>query len=169
MFRRGVLAALLLVTVLSACGGDDDGGTSAGSVAPVASDSPAPVPTLEGGGAEGAAFDCGVIEPLVASAGVNIQLITQLGSISEVSSWSVSIGSLPDFDTQLAAMSVLEPFDPGVAEQLVFFRGADEIVQRGLGGDAEAPAQLAAYLGEDIAATLARQIPFGAALAAAGC
>lgn len=167
MLRRGVLAAVLLATVLSACGGDDDGGTSTGSVAPVASDSPAPVPTLEGGG--GAEFDCAVVKPLVASAGVNIQLITQLGSIPEVSSWSVSIGSLPDFDTQLAAMSVLAPFDPGVAEQLVFFRGADEIVQRGLGGDAEAPAQLAAYLGDDIAATLARQIPFGAALAAAGC
>lgn len=167
MLRRGVLAAALFATVLAAC--SDGGSKPSASTAPVAADSPAPVASGGEAPTPGAALDCGVLEPLVASAAVNIQLVVQLASIPDVSSWTVYVGSLPDFGSQLSAMTVLEPFDAGVAEQLVFFRGADEIVQRGLGGDAAAPAELAGYLGDDIAATLLRRVPFSDAMAAAGC
>lgn len=168
MFRRAAIVAALLTAALSACSDDTDSTPSA-ATAPIAADSPAPVASGGEAPSPGAAFDCGVLQPLVQSATVNIQLIVQLASIPDVSSWAVYVGSLPDFDSQLAAMTVLEPFDPGVAEQLTFFRGADDIAQRGLGGDAAAPAELAAYLGDDIAATLARRVPFSDAMAAAGC
>jgi hypothetical protein len=166
MLRRGFIAAVLLATVVTACSDDGDS-KSAATGAPVASDSPAPVAT--GDGSSGAAVDCGVLAPLVASAGVNIQLIVQLATIPDVANWTLSIGSMPQFGDQLAAMAVLIPFDDGVAEQLAFFQGANEIVQRGLAGDATAPADLAAVLGDDISATLSRQIPFGMAMEAAGC
>lgn len=165
MLRRGFVAAVLLATVVSAC--SDDGDSKSTSTAPVASDSPAPVAT--GDGSSGAAVDCGVVAELVASAGVNIQLVVQLATIPDVANWSLSIGTMPQFGDQLSAMAVLIPFDGGVAEQLTFFEGANEIAQRGLAGDAAAPAELAAYLGDDISATLARQIPFGTAMDAAGC
>ncbi|MEQ1703109.1 MAG: hypothetical protein ABMA25_23635 [Ilumatobacteraceae bacterium] len=167
MLRRGVLAAVLLATVLSACSSDSESKPS-GTAAPVASDSPAPIATGDGG-SSGAALDCAVLEPLVSSVIVNIQILAQLPGQTDVAQWPVGIGTMPEFGAQLDALVVLVPFDGGVAEQLDFFRGANEIAQRGYAGDAAAPTDLAAYLGSDITAVLTRQIPIGSALAAAGC
>lgn len=167
MVRRGVLVAFLLAGALSACSSDSDSKPS-GTVAPIASDSPAPAPTGDGS-SSGAALDCGALEPLVSGVIVNIQIIAQLPAQTDVAQWTTGIGSMPEFGSQLDALAVLVPFDGGVAEQLDFFRGANEIAQRGYAGDTAAPAELGAYLGPDMSATLMRQLPLGKALAAAGC
>ena len=167
MFRRRVVAVVLLATVLTACSSDSDS-KSSGTVAPVASDSPAPVATGDGS-SSGAALDCGALEPLVGSVIVNIQILAQLPGQTDVTQWPVGIGTMPEFGTQLDALAVLVPFDGGVAEQLDFFRGANEIAQRGYAGDTAAPAELGTYLGSDITAVLTRQVPIGSALSAAGC
>ena len=66
-------------------------------------------------------------------------------------------------------MEALIPYDDGVADSLAFFKGANEIAQRGYAGDTAAPAELSAYIGSDVAAVLAKQQPFGLAMQAAGC
>ena len=47
--------------------------------------------------------------------------------------------------------------------------GANDIVQRGIGGDANAKADLATYLGTDIAASVQQQIPISMAYEKSGC
>lgn len=79
------------------------------------------------------------------------------------------VGTMSEFGNQLDALAVLEPYGDGVAEVLAFFRGADEIAQRGFAGDTAAAAELATYIGPDIAAVLAKQMPLAIASDAAGC
>ena len=92
-----------------------------------------------------------------------------MGNQPDLTQWTTGVGTMSKFGEQLDALSVLIPYDDGVAESLAFFKGANEIAQRGYAGDTAAPAELAAYLGPDLAAVLSRQIPFSMAAEAAGC
>ena len=100
---------------------------------------------------------------------VNTQIVVQLQNQPDVSNWPTGIGSMSQFGAQLDTLAALKPYDAGVADTISFFKGANEIAQRGYAGDEAAPADLAEYIGTDVAAVLSKQIPIGMALDAAGC
>ena len=171
MIRRTALVVVVLAGLLSGCS-DDKSSSSGTSGTPAdgseVADSLAPVPT-DAGAAAGEAVDCAAVKDAFGYAAVNIQLVVQLGNQPDVTQWVTGIGTMSEFGNQLDALAVLIPFDDGVAESLAFFKGADEIAQRGYSGDTSAPADLAAYIGPDLTAVLSKQIPFGMASDAAGC
>ena len=168
MVRQGAIAVVVFVGFLSAC--NDSGSsktTSSGSSA--VSDSPAPVPTDGGATPPAGSIDCAAVKDALGGFIVNTQIIIQLPNQSDVTTWPTGIGTMPDFGAQLDTLAALEPFDPGVADTLSFFTGANEIAQRGYGGDTAAPGELATYIGTDVSALLSKQIPIGMAMDAAGC
>lgn len=167
MIRRGAVAVLVLVGLLSAC--SDSGSSKTSSGASVVSDSPAPVPTDDGATPPAGSIDCAAVKEAMGGFVVNTQIVVQLPNESDVANWTTGIGSMPDFGAQLDTLAALEPYNAGVADTLAFFKGANEIVQRGYGGDTAAPGELAAYIGTDVSAVLSKQIPIGMALDAAGC
>ena len=172
MIRRAALVVVAVAGLLSAC--SDDKSPSSGASGTLAdgsevADSPAPVPTDEGSAAPGEAVDCAAVANAFGSAAVNIQIVVQLGNQPDVTQWVTGVGTMSEFGNQLEALAVLIPFDDGVADSLTFFKGANEIAQRGYSGDTAAPAELATYIGPDLTAVLFKQIPFGVASDAAGC
>ena len=172
MIRRAAVVVIAVAGLLSACSDDSSSSGAAGTPLPNGSevaDSPAPVPTDGESVAPGGAVDCAAAEEAFGYAYVNIQVIVQLANNEDVTQWATGVGTMSEFGNQLTAMEVLIPFDDGVAESLAFFKGANEIAQRGYAGDTAAPAELSAYIGSDVAAVLAKQQPFGLAMEAAGC
>ena len=172
MIRRAAVVGIAIVGLLSAC--SDDKSSSSGASGTLAdgsevADSPAPSPTDGGSAASGEAVDCAAVKDAFGYAAVNIQVVVQLGNQPDVTQWVTGVGTMPEFGNQLDALAVLIPYDDGVAESLAFFKGANEIAQRGYAGDAAAPAELTAYIGPDLTAVLSKQIPFGMASDAAGC
>jgi hypothetical protein len=169
MIRQGAVAVVSFVGLLSACSDSGNSKTSPPG-ASVVSDSPAPVPT-EGSGATPPAgsIDCVAVKDALGGFVVNTQIVVQLPNESDVANWPTGIGTMPEFGAQLDTLAVLAPYDPGVADTLAFFKGADEIAQRGYGGDTAAPGELATYIGTDVSAVLSKQIPIGIAMDAAGC
>ena len=169
MIRRGTVVVVLLVGLLGACS-DSESSKSSSSGALVVSDSPAPFPTDGGSEAPPAgALDCVAVRAAMGGFIVNTQIVVQLQNQPDVSNWATGIGSMPQFGAQLDTLAALKPYDAGVADTISFFKGANEIAQRGYAGDEAAPADLAEYIGTDVAAVLSKQIPIGMALDAAGC
>ncbi len=172
MIRRAVVVVVVIAGLLSACS-DDKASSSrpSGTLADGSevADSPAPVPTDGGATAPGGAVDCAAVTDAFGHAIVNIQLIAQLGTQSDVTQWSPELGTMSDFGRQLDVLATLEPYDAGVADAIAFYRGANEIAQRGYAGDSTAPADLATYVGPDVAEVLGKKIPFAMASDAAGC
>ena len=167
MVRRGTVVVVLLVGLLGAC---SDSESSKSSSSGVVSDSPAPVPTDGGSEAPPAgALDCVAVRAAMGGFVVNTQIVVQLQNQPDVSNWPTGIGSMPQFGVQLDTLAALKPYDAGVADTISFFKGANEIAQRGYAGDTAAPADLAEYIGTDVAAVISKQIPIGMALDAAGC
>lgn len=171
MIRRAAVVAIAVAGLLSACSDDtsSSGGAGASPTESQVADSPAPVATDGGSSAAGGAVDCAAVTDALGYAIVNIQLIAQLGTQSDVTQWSPGIGTMPEFANQLDVLATLEPYDSGVADAVDFYRGANDIAQRGYAGDTTAPADLATYVGSDITAVLAKKIAFATAADAAGC
>lgn len=170
MIRQRALAVVLFVGLLGACsdsGSSSSKTTSSGS--PVVSDSPAPVPTDGGAPPPAGSIDCAAVQDALGGFVVNTQIVIQLPNQSDVANWPTGIGTMSDFGAQLDTLAVLEPYDPGVADTLSFFKGANEIAQRGYAGDTGAPGELGTYIGTDVSAVLSKQIPVGMAMDAAGC
>ena len=172
MTRRTALIVIAVAGLLSAC--SDDSSSSGGAGTPLANgsevaDSPAPVPTDGGSAAPGGAIDCAAVTDAMGYAVVNIQVVAQLGSQPDVTQWMTGVGTMSEFENQLNVLSALEPYDDGVADAIAYYRGANEIAQRGFAGDTAAPAELTAYIGSDIADVLAKKVSFGIASDAAGC
>ena len=173
MIRRAAVVVIAIAGLLSACGTDSSSGDSgaSGTLAngSLVADSPAPVTTDGSSAAPGGAVDCAAVADAFGYAIVNIQLIAQLGNQPDVTQWMTGVGTMSDFGNQLDTLATLEPYDAGVADAIAFYRGANEIAQRGFAGDTAAPAELATYVGPDITAVLAKKIAFGTASDAAGC
>lgn len=171
MIRRAALVVVAVAGLLSACSDDSASPGTAGTQADGSevADSPAPAPTDGESVAPGGAIDCAVAEEAFGYAYVNIQVVVQLANQEDVTQWATGVGTMSEFGNQLTAMEALIPYDDGVADSLAFFKGANEIAQRGYAGDTAAPAELSAYIGSDVAAVLAKQQPFGLAMQAAGC
>jgi hypothetical protein len=116
--------------------------------------------------------DCTAAKTALGASIVNWQMVTQLGTETDVTKWVARtnvVGSLGSFGSQLDVLQAQVGTSAGVATAIQFMRGAHAIVQRGLAGDATAPNTLASYLGTDVTGTLNRPTPIGQAVAAAGC
>lgn len=100
---------------------------------------------------------------------VNWQVVLGLANV-DVADWaSTPVGSLSKFGDQLKVMSAALGSDADAAASLKFMTGANDIVQRGVGGDANAKADLAKYLGTDLTANVKQQLPISLAFAKSGC
>ncbi len=169
MFRRAAITIIVSLGLLTACGSDGADTSDGAGATPVASDSPAPAPTGNGGGGGGGAVDCAAASDAFGSAIVNIQIISQLPSQTDVSQWVTVVGTMPEFAAQLDVLGVAVAGDAEASAAVDFYKGANEIAQRGYAGDGAAPAELAAYLGSDLMDTLSKKVPIGIALDTAGC
>ena len=90
---------------------------------------------------------------------INWQVVIGLTN-SPATEWAeIPIGSIAKFGDQLAVITAALGSDAEAAEALTFMSGANDIVERGMGGDAAAQADLVAYMGADIAANVGKQLP----------
>ena len=181
MFRRAVLiaTALTVVLALSACGGDSsDGGGATSSVVEGAS-LPASTGDDDGGddggggdgssGGGGGPVDCAAVESAFGALVVNSQVIVQLANQPDVTQWSSIVGTMSEFEAQLETLRALEQYGDDVSASIDFFAAANEIAQRGYAGDAGAAEDLAAFVGPDVGAALAKRTPLAIAFDAADC
>jgi hypothetical protein len=162
------VAVAVLSGALVACG-------SSSSSKPGASGTPTTIAAGSGGSATtqaatgGGKADCTGLKDAMASMLVNWQVEIGLGNV-DVSQWaSTPIGTLSKFGDQLKLITAALGSDADAAKALQFMTGANDIVQRGIGGDATAKADLATYMGTDITANIQKQLPIGLAYEKAGC
>lgn len=117
----------------------------------------------------GVTVDCATLKDNMAKIFVNWQLVIGLAN-SETSEWGqIPIGSLNEFGAQLDAVRSAMSSDADAEASLGFMSGANAIVARGLSGDTGARTDLAAYMGDDVTASVSKQIPIGVGLDATGC
>ena len=163
------LAALaIFCCVLGACGSDKPAATVGSStIAPASANSSGgdTTQTPQAGGN----VDCAALKTNLADILVNWQLVIGLSN-SPTSEWTqIPLGSLPKFGDQLAAVKAALGTDANATASLSYMSGANDIVARGLGGDSAAQADLAAYMGTDVAANVGKQLPISIAFQNAGC
>ena len=174
MLRHPLAAVAIICGVLGACGSDKPAATVGGSgLAPTTlgsggdaspSGADATQPAQAGGNA-----DCDALKTPLADILVNWQLVIGLSN-SPTSEWAnIPLGSLPKFGDQLAAAKAGLGSDADAAAALEYMSGANDIVARGLGGDAAAQADLASYMGTDVTANVSKQLPISIAFQKAGC
>jgi hypothetical protein len=175
MLRLPLAGLAIACGVLGACDSDKPAATGANSsvTAPTLADSggdastsgaAATQPAQAGGNA-----DCAAMKTNMADILVNWQLVIGLSS-SPTSEWTnIPLGSLSKFGDQLAAVQSALGSDANAAAALEYMSGANDIVARGLGGDAAAQADLAAYMGTDVTANVGKQLPISIAFSKAGC
>jgi len=168
MIRQGVAAVVVAIGLLSACSSDGGGSSSAGTNAPVASDSPA-VPTTTSGGDAAGAPDCSAVRDAYGGFLVNSQILVQLPNNTDIATWPTDIGTMPQFAAQLETLVAAAGGHSDAVAALAFFQGANDIAQRGYGGDATAVADLAGYLGSDVETVVSHQITVGVTVAGLGC
>ena len=154
--------------MLGACGSDKPAATGDSStIAPASANSSGgdtTQPPQVGGN-----VDCAALKTNLADILVNWQLVIGLSN-SPASEWpQIPLGSLPNFGDQLAAVKAGLSTDANATASLSYMSGANDIVARGLGGDSAAQADLAAYMGTDIAANVGKQLPISIAFQNAGC
>jgi hypothetical protein len=163
------VAVAVLCGALVACGSSTKSGSPLGTrpattVADGSGGSATTQPSTGGGKA-----DCTGLKEAMASMLVNWQVEIGLGNV-DVSQWaSTPIGTLSKFGDQLKLITAALGSDADAAKALQFMTGANDIVQRGIGGDATAKADLATYMGTDITANIQKQLPIGLAYEKAGC
>jgi hypothetical protein len=173
---RHSLAALVVLTcfALGACGsgggGDDTPAAAAGSDATAAG---APIDTAGAAAAQqpatGGSIDCAAVKAALAKIIINWQVVIGLPNTATTQWATLPQGTLSEFGDQLATVTAALSSDADAADALQFMSGANEIVQRGLGGDAAAQADLAAYMGTDTGANFAKQSKIAVAYQHAGC
>jgi hypothetical protein len=166
------VAIAVLSGALVACG-------SSSSSKPAASGTPTTIAAGSGGASGGAATtqpataggkaDCTGLKEALANMLVNWQVEIGLSN-ADVKEWATTpIGTLSKFGDQLKVISAALGSDADAAAALKFMAGANDIVQRGIGGDATAKADLATYMGTDISASIQKQLPISVAYQKAGC
>jgi hypothetical protein len=116
--------------------------------------------------------DCAALKQAVGGLIVNWQLVAQFPNEPDVSKWGERvklIGTLPEFARQLDTIAAQLGGNADAGKAIEYMKGANDIVQKGLAGDATAPQQLTQYLGTDLTATLMKQAPISVAMSAAKC
>ncbi len=167
---RHLLAVLFVISgALVACGSDANPAASGSSatVAPASSNTSGTAATQPA--AAGGKVECAGLQEALASMIVNWQVVIGMSN-SPTSEWAqIPLGTVPKFGDQLAAITAALGSDADAAAALSFMSGANDIVQRGLGGDTAAQADLATYMGADISASIGKQLPISIAFSNAGC
>jgi hypothetical protein len=171
---RHSLAALIVLTCLAlgACGsggGSDTPAAAAGSESTAAG---APVDTTGAAAAQpatGGSIDCAAVKAALAKIIINWQVTIGLPNTPSAQWATLPQGTITEFGDQLATVTSALSSDADAAEALQFMSGANDIVQRGVGGDAAAQADLAAYMGTDTGANFAKQSKIAVAYQHAGC
>jgi hypothetical protein len=167
---RRLAVVAVLAAALAACSSDakvsTPGATSGGTTTPGAT---SPGTTSPGTTTPKGSLDCAAVKDALASASVNIQVLVQLPRTTDVSAWPTDIGTMSKFGGQLDTLEALSPYGADVAKTVAFFKGANDIAQRGYQGDTSAPAALEKYLGTSLTAVLSKQVAFGMALDGAHC
>ena len=167
--RHRLAALALICCVLVACGSDKPAAkVSSSTVAQASADSSgaaATQPPAAGGGD----VDCAALNASLADILVNWQVVIGLSNSPSTEWASIPLGTIAKFGDQLAVVVAGLGSDADAAAALSYMSGANDIVQRGLGGDAAAQADLAAYMGSDIGANVGKQLPISIAYQNAGC
>ena len=119
--------------------------------------------------AGGGNVDCAALQTNLADIVVNWQVVIGMTN-SPSSEWAqIPLGSVAKFGDQLAAVNSQLGSDAAAAEALSYMSGANDIVVRGLGGDAAAQADLKEYMGSDVGVNVGKQLPISIAYQNAGC
>jgi hypothetical protein len=90
---------------------------------------------------------------------INWQVVIGLTNSPSAEWADIPLGSIAKFGDQLAVITAAVGSDADAAEALSFMSGANDIVERGLGGDAAAQDDLVTYMGTDVAANVGKQLP----------
>lgn len=157
------LACLVALAAFAACGGDDNPGSSTESTES-ASDGTSPTPS-------GSAVDCDTLRLAAEQLGVLAQFLPQIRTESDLEDQVL----VADPSEQRDAISVLRPVVSSDAEAVAFLddlgRGLDAIEAARAGDAPDAATDVQELTGglDGVAGWLARQIPIGTALEAAGC
>jgi hypothetical protein len=169
LLRRPLAALIIICCAVGACGSDDkpsavdSNDTVAGAPAGTSgSDETQPA-------AAGGDVDCTALKDNLANMSINWQVVIGLTNSPSAEWAQIPLGSVAKFGDQLAVITAGLGSDGDAADALSFMSGANDIVQRGLGGDAAAQDDLIAYMGTDIAANVGKQIPIVTAYSNAGC
>jgi hypothetical protein len=157
----------MLCGALAACGSSSASKPASGTATTIAAGSGGQSTTQPPTG--GGTADCASVKDAMASMLVNWQVVIGLANV-DVSQWaSTPVGTLSKFGDQLKALTAALGSDGDAAAALKYMTGANDIVTRGVGGDASAKADLAAYMGTDITKNVEQQLPIGVAYQKAGC
>ena len=168
-----VVLVAISCCLLGACGSksnsaDDSNSDSSAAAAPSdtsGAGADATQPATGGGGT----VDCAAVKEALAKIIINWQVTIGLSN-TPVTDWAtIPLGSITTFGDQLATVTTALGSDADAAAALAFMSGANDIIQKGIGGDAAAQADLETYMGVDTGANLAKQLPISAAYQNAGC
>src|SRR3954447_26193416 len=163
---------------LVACGDDDP---AASSATPAASSAAAVTTggasaTSAGTGSTSAAavgngnLDCAGLKTTLAGLSANWQVVVGTLPHAPTSDWDdVPLGNISEFGNQIDTVNDALGKNSQAAGALAYMSAANDIVVRGLGGDAAAQADLTDYLGPDANASVNKQIPIALAFQNAGC
>ena len=167
------VAVLLLATFLfAACGSDDTPAATATTVAGADSATTAAATgdsTATGSTGVGTNVDCAALNKSLADLTVNWQVVIGLVTIP-TSGWSsVPLGNLDQFGADIAAVQAVLGSNSQAAGALQYMSDANDIVQRGLGGDDAGQADLTTAIGTDAGVNVNKQIPIALAASQAGC
>ncbi len=170
--RHSIAALVIACCVLASCGGDSTPSADAGGTPTVAG----ATGDTSGAGADatqpassGGAVDCAAVKDALAKIIINWQVFIGLTNTASTEWAQIPLGTIATMGDQLATVTAALGSDADAGAALAFMSGANDIVQRGLGGDAAAQADLAAYMGTDTGSNLAKQLPISVAYQNAGC
>jgi hypothetical protein len=175
--RQSFVAAIALVAgLLVACGSDKPASSGSRSTSPAAaptSAASAGSPTTAGPPATQPApagkVDCNGLGTTLAGININWQVVLGLPNSATTEWVNIPLGTMPQFGDELASAKQALGNDANAAASLDYMSKANDIAQRGIGGDASAQTDLASYLGTDITANVSKQVAIATAFANVGC
>ena len=168
----GLAATVLAATVFAGCGSNGKDAAADNSV--TASDSSASDQGADDSAAAATPaagkIGCPALKETIVAMFVNWQLVIGLARTPDVKLWAnLPIGTLPEFASQLDTLyRQLGSYDRAL-ESIDFMKGANDIVQKGLGGDSAAPGELATYVGTDVVKAISKQNSIAEAGSKVGC
>ena len=169
--RHHVIALVIIgCCALSACGSGSkqaaaiEGDSTVAAAADDGSAADATQPASAGG-----SIDCAAVKAALAKIIINWQVVIGLSNTPSTEWATIPLGTLSEFGDQLTTVTAAVASDPDAAAALEFMSGANDIVVKGVGGDAAAQADLATYMGVDTGANFAKQQAIATAYQRAGC
>lgn len=170
MSTRSRSAAVLFLAccLFGACGSDDTPAAS-DTVAGATTAGPTATDATSGSAGVGTNVDCAALNTSLTNLTVNWQVVIGLVTIPTSGWTSVPLGTLETFGDDIAAVQAVLGNNSQAAGALQYMADANDIVQRGLGGDDAAQADLTTAIGTDAGVNVNKQIPIALAADQAGC